>query len=62
MSIQATRTSGRAFGGTVRNPRLTRTILSGAALTLMTLIGSAVADEESLMTYPQTRQTDTAED
>lgn len=62
MTIQVTRKSGRASGCAMGIPRLTRTILSGAALALMASIAPAGADEETSMSYPDTRRTDTAEE
>lgn len=61
METKVTRMSGRAVGCALRRPRLVQTILRSAALALMTLSGPAWANEETPMTYPDTRQTDTAE-
>jgi len=62
MTNRVTRMSGPASGCALRSPRLTRTILSGAALALMTSIHPAAANEETPVTYPETRHTDTAEE
>lgn len=51
------RASGCAMGKSRRN----QTILSFATLALMTSIAHAWANEETLMTYPYTRQTETTE-